>query len=82
MLRWYPFSQLAGKFLPVATIRAAEGDFYTVKYKDYEDQLEGTMMSNILYIYFIFINIICTCTSRSVDFYWNHDKEIASEATG
>ena len=34
-------TKLAGKFLPVATIRAAEGDFYTLKYKDYEDQLEG-----------------------------------------
>jgi hypothetical protein len=34
-------TKLAGKFLPVAAIRAAEGDFYTVNYKESEDQLQG-----------------------------------------
>lgn len=31
-------TKLAGKFLPVAAIREAEGDFYTI---EYEDQLHG-----------------------------------------
>ena len=34
-------TKLAGKFLPVAAIRAAKGDFYTLKYREYEDQLQG-----------------------------------------
>ena len=37
----YFLTKLAGKFLPVAAIRAAEGDFYTTQYRECEDQLQG-----------------------------------------
>ena len=50
-------TKLAGKFLPVATIRAVEGDFYTLKYKDYEDQLQGVMQ----YLVYLHTYILLCC---------------------
>ena len=67
-------TKLAGKFLPVATIRAAEGDFYTIKYRECEDQLQGLdkfYHTNTLHA--------CICASRSVGFCWNYDKESTVE---
>ena len=34
-------TKLAGKFLPVAAVRAVEGNFYSLKFRDNEDQLQG-----------------------------------------
>ena len=52
-------TKLAGKFLPVAAIREAEGDFYTIKYREYEDQLQGLKPYLRSRIYYHTI-IVCT----------------------
>ena len=35
-------TKLASKFLPISAIKAADGNFFTLKYKEREDQNPGT----------------------------------------
>ena len=66
-------TKLASKFLPISAIKAASGNFFTLKFKEKEDQSPG---SNTGCIFVQHVSIIIV---RRINFYWNHDKETATE---
>lgn len=40
-------TKLASKFVPVAAVRIAKGDFFTLNYKDKDDQVSGNSVTKV-----------------------------------
>ena len=57
---------LAGKLLPVASIRADEDDFYTIKYKNYEDQHQDLIQYLVCFVCLHTVFIRIEAVPRSV----------------
>lgn len=69
-------TKLAGKFLPVSSIRGAKGDFFNLKYQEKEDHLPGDDLS---YIWLSSHIILFVFTYRQLHFCWNYDEATVAE---